>query len=98
MRVKRVRRTAHELRTIAGPPAVLPPPQDLSVLRRQRAEDRLQGREAAAALRVGARQDRAEPHYGGVGQEAARARARDQAGAFPGPPALRDRIVPERAT
>ena len=72
------------------PPAVLPPPQDLPVLRRQRAEDRLQGRQAAAALRLRARQDRAEPHHRGVGQEAARARAGDQARALPRPAALRD--------
>ena len=48
---------------------VLPPPQDLSVLRRQRAQDRLQGRAAAAALHLGARQDRAEPHHRGVGKK-----------------------------
>ena len=53
------------------PPSVLPPPQDLPVLRRQCAEDRLQGRQAAAALRLRARQDRAEPHHGGVGEETA---------------------------
>src|SRR5262249_32826516 len=63
----------------AGPPAVLPPPQDLSVLRRQRAQDRLQGRTALAALRLRARQDRAKPDHGGIRQEAARARARHQA-------------------
>src|SRR5262249_57667100 len=45
-----------------GAPAVLPPPQDLSVLRRQCPEDRLQGRAAAAALPLRARQDRAHPH------------------------------------
>src|SRR5437764_11674501 len=93
MRVKRVRRTAHELRTISGPQAVLPPPQDLSVLRRQRAEDRLQGREAVAALRLGARQDRAEPHHRGLDQEAARTRACDQAGALSRAPELRDTIA-----
>ena len=71
-------------------PSVLPPPQDLPVLRRQRAEDRLQGRQAPAALRLRARQDRAEPHHRGVGQEAARARAGDQARALPRPAALRD--------
>src|SRR5262245_25185490 len=43
------------------PSAVLPSTQDMPVLRRQRAEDRLQGRQAAAALHFGARQDRAEP-------------------------------------
>ena len=76
----------------AGAPAVLPPPQDLPVLRRQRAQDRLQGRAAAAALRLRARQDRAEPHHRGVGQEAARTRPGDQARAFPRAAALRDPI------
>src|SRR5690606_28026755 len=42
-----------------GPPPLLPAPQDLPVLGRQRAEDRLQGREAAVALHFRARQDRA---------------------------------------
>src|SRR4051812_11363884 len=52
-------------------PSVFPSAQDLPVFGRQRAEDRLQGRQAAAALHFRARQDRAEPHHGGVGQEAA---------------------------
>src|SRR5688572_17615412 len=38
-------------------PPVLPPPEDLPVHRHECAEDRLQGREAAGPLRVGARQD-----------------------------------------
>ena len=63
-------------------PAILPPPQELPVLRRERAEDRLQGRQAAAAVRFGARQDRAEPHHRGFGQEAARTRPGDQARAL----------------
>src|SRR6185369_3324247 len=42
------------------------PPQELPVLRRQRAQDRLQGRAAAPALHLRARQDRAEPNFGGV--------------------------------
>ena len=75
----------------AAAPSVLPPAQDLPVLRRQCAEDRLQGRQAVAALRVGARQDRAEPHHRGVGQEAARTGAGDQTLALPRPAALRDR-------
>jgi len=54
----------------AAPP-VFPPPQELPVHRRERAEDRLQGREAAGALRLRARQDRAEPHHRGLRQEAA---------------------------
>ena len=46
--------------------------------------------QAAAALRLRARQDRAEPHHRGVGQEAARTRPGDQARALPRPAALRD--------
>ena len=61
----------HAVRIISRAPPLLPPPQDLPVHRRQRAEDRLQGREAVAALRLGARQDRAEPHHRGLDQEAA---------------------------
>src|SRR5262245_26021556 len=49
-----------------------PPSQVLPVLRRQRAEDRLQGRAPPPALHLGARQDRAEPHFRGLVQEAAR--------------------------
>src|SRR5580658_1314581 len=52
-------------------PAVFSPPQELPILRRQRTEDRLQGRQAVAALRVGTRQDRSEPHHRGLGEEAA---------------------------
>src|ERR1700722_6606287 len=52
-------------------PAVFPAPQKLPVLRRQCAQDRLQRRQALAALRFGARQDRAKPHYRGFGEEAA---------------------------
>src|SRR5262249_43090063 len=58
--------------------AILSPPQDLSVFRRQCAEDRLQGREALAALCLRARQDRAESDYSGVRQEAAGAGAGHQ--------------------
>src|SRR5579863_2771452 len=71
-------------------PPVLPPSQELSVLGRQRAQDRPQGRQAAAALRFGTREDRSEPHHGGFSKEAARARPGDQARAFPGAVALRD--------
>src|SRR5690348_2966520 len=52
-------------------PSVFPPPQDLSVHGSERAEDRLQGFQAVDALRIRARQDRAEPHHGGLRQEAA---------------------------
>src|SRR5207253_10583345 len=70
-------------------PSVLPPPQDLSVHGSERSEDRLQGFQAPDALRVGARQDRAEPHYGGLRQEATRTRPRHQARAFPRSASLR---------
>src|SRR5580692_2601070 len=52
-------------------PSVFPPPQDLPVHGSECAEDRLQGFQAVDALRVRARQDRAEPHHRGVRQEAA---------------------------
>src|SRR5277367_1629257 len=71
-------------------PAVLPPPQKLSVLGRQRAEDRLQGRQAAATVRIRARQDRSKPHHGGFRKEATRARPSDQARAVSRAAALRD--------
>src|SRR6266700_1697633 len=70
-------------------PSVLPPSQDLSLHRTERAEDRLQGFQALDALRLRARQDRAEPDHGGLGQEAARTRPRNQARALPRPLALR---------
>src|ERR1700749_1237760 len=52
-------------------PSVFPPPQDLPVHGHQCAEDRLQGFQAADALRVRARQDRAKPHHRRRRQEAA---------------------------
>ena len=70
--------------------SLLPPPQELPLLRRQRAQDRLQGRQVAAAVCVRARQDRAEPHHGGIGEEAARTCPGDQARALFGNAALRD--------
>src|SRR5450755_4938256 len=70
-------------------PSVFPPPQDLPVHGAERAEDRLQGFEAVDALRVRARQDRAEPHHRRLRQEAARTRPRHQALAFPWFAALR---------
>src|SRR5262249_22918518 len=73
-------------------PSVFPPSQDLPVHGSERAEDRLQGFQAADALRLGARQDRAEPHHGSVRQEAARTRARHQARPLPRPVALRDQV------
>src|SRR5947208_1396587 len=58
-----------------------------------RVEDRLQGFQAVDALRLRARQDRAEPHHRGLRQEAARARPRHQARAFPWPLALRNPLT-----
>src|SRR5205085_1506570 len=72
----------------APSPVMLPAPQILPVLRTQRAEDRLQGRPAVAALHLRARQDRAEPHHRGVDAKAARAGAGDQAGAVSRPAPL----------
>src|SRR5206468_4770052 len=70
-------------------PSVFPPPQDLPVHGSECAENRLQGFQAVDALRLRARQDRAEPHHRRLRQEAARTRARDQALAFPRSVALR---------
>src|ERR1700733_4857526 len=53
-----VRRKKYERAT----PSVYPSSQELPLLGHQRAEDRLQGRAPSAALRLRARQDRAEPH------------------------------------
>src|SRR5215471_8774503 len=69
-----------------NPAALLPPAQDLPLLERSRPEDRLQGREAPAALPLGARQDRAEPHHRGLGQEAASPGPGHQARPLPVPP------------
>src|SRR3984885_14320209 len=70
---RRRRRNNHGNVTAGGrrrrTPAVLSPPQELPVLRRQRAENRLQGRQTVAALRLGARQNRSEPHHGSLGDE-----------------------------
>src|SRR4030081_3908624 len=73
-------------------PSVFPPSQDLPVYGSECAEDRLQGFQAFDALRVRARQDRAEPHHRRLRQEAARTRARHQALAFPRSAALRDPV------
>src|SRR5215469_16551607 len=75
----RLRRSdGHGAFSNADSSAILSPPQDLSIFRRQCAEDRLQGREALAALCLRARQDRAESDYSGVRQEAAGAGAGHQ--------------------
>src|SRR5262249_37074765 len=74
-------------------PPVLPPAQDLPLLGRKRPEDRLQGREAPAALRLRARQNRTEPHHRRFGEKAARARTGHQARALSRPAALRDPVT-----
>ncbi|BAE50906.1 hypothetical protein amb2102 [Paramagnetospirillum magneticum AMB-1] len=51
--------------------SVLPPPQDLPVLGRGCAEDRLQGHQAAVSVHFRAWQDRPVAHHRGVRQEAA---------------------------
>src|SRR5262249_17704987 len=79
------------------PPAVLSPPQDLSVFRRQCPEDRLQGCEALAALRLRARQDRAESDHGGFRQEAAGAGAGYQTRPLSRIIALRDPLADDSA-
>src|SRR6516164_3126198 len=65
--------------------------------RRQCAEDRLQGREALAALCLRARQDRAEPDYSGVRQEAAGAGAGHQTRPLSGIVALCDPLADDGA-
>jgi hypothetical protein len=82
-----------------GPAAVLPAAQELPVFGRRRAQDRLQGCQAAAAVHLRARQDRAEPHHGGFGQAAARTGSRHQAGTISGASALCGEVetAPKRA-
>src|SRR3546814_811171 len=74
-------------------PPLFPPAEDLPVLRCQCAEDRLQGREASLTLHLRARQDRPEPHHRGIGEEAARAGAGDQARPLSGTAALHRRLT-----
>src|SRR5262249_61228982 len=83
--------------THADPSAILSPPQYLSVFRRQCPEDRLQGCEALAALRIRARQDRAESDYGGFRQEAAGAGAGHQTRPLSRIIALRDPLADDGA-
>src|SRR6185503_5702412 len=83
---RRRSRRASRRRRRAAP--LLPAAQELPLLAQGRAQDRLQGREAPPALRLRTRQDRAEPHHRGVGEEAARPRPGDQARALPRPPPL----------
>src|SRR5262249_32916182 len=61
---------------------------DVSFLRRQRAKDRLQGRQAAAAFHLRTGQDRAKSHHRGLNQEATCARQRDKARALHGAASL----------
>src|SRR5262249_49777168 len=96
MMLKRRRRTRSKTNGRSWcTPSIFPPPQDLPVHGSERAEDRLQGFQAVDALRVRARQDRAEPHHGRLRQEAARTRARHQARTLPRPIALRHPVSGE---
>src|SRR5690606_6233053 len=63
-------------------PSVPSPSQDLPVLRRQRTEDRRQGRASAAALHCRARQDRSFAYDARTPQTAARTDARASAAAL----------------
>src|SRR5215468_169794 len=91
------RSDSHGAFSNADSSAVLSPPQDLPVFRSQCAEDRLQGREALAALCLRARQDRAESDYGGVRQEAAGAGAGHQTRPLSGIVALCDPLADDNA-
>src|SRR3546814_18806726 len=71
------------------PSPLLPSPQELPVLRTEGAEDRLQGHAPAAALRFGARHDRAEPTHRRFDKEAACAGACDKACPIPFASSLR---------
>src|SRR3954465_950600 len=74
-------------------PSVFPPPQDLPVHGSECAKDRLQGFQAVDALRLRARQDRAEPHHRSLRQEAARTGAGHQALAIPRSASLRHSLT-----
>src|SRR5262249_43384904 len=91
------RSDAHGAFPTADPPPILSPPQDLSVFRRQCPEDRLQGRQALAALCLRARQDRAESDHGGFRQEAAGAGAGHQTRPLSRIIALRDPLTEDSA-
>src|SRR5260370_984303 len=78
--------------TAMAPAAVLRRPEDLPVLGGECAQDRLQGRQAAAALHFRARQDRAVAHHRGVREKTARAFQSHQAGALHVASALRCEI------
>src|SRR5262252_9882396 len=94
----RLRRSdGHGAFSNADSSAILSPPQDLSVFRRQCPEDRLQGREALAALCLRAWQDRAESDHGGFRQEAAGAGAGHQTRPLSRIVALRDPLADDSA-
>src|SRR5690606_4147846 len=78
-------------------PAVSSPPQDLSLLRPERAENRLQGCAPPAALHFRARQDRALAYHCCQSEEAARARQGNQARPLPGTSPLRGEVTRLRA-
>src|SRR5690606_21960508 len=82
MTVARVKNAARVMKTAREPhngrhqpdpdaPSVPSSSQDLPVLRSERAEDRLQGHQASAALHFRARQDCSVPHHGCQPEEAA---------------------------
>ncbi len=73
-------------------PPVPPPSQDMPVLQRCIAEDRLQGRAPDGTLCVRTRQNRTEPHYGRISQETARTRESHQTGTLSGSAALCHRL------
>ena len=89
----RRRRTVLMTTAAAARRRLFPPPQDLPLLRAERAEDRLQGHASAVALHLRARQDRALAHHRRLGQEAARIGPGHQARPLPRPAALRDRLI-----
>ena len=79
------------------PPAVLPAPQDQPVRHRRRAQDRLQGHQASAALRVRAWQDRAAADHRGDRQGAAQPRPGDQARPRAGADAVPGQVTAARS-
>ena len=62
----------HEHFSLRRQKDLLPPPENLPFLKRRVAQNRLQGRQIAAALCFRARKDRTKPHNRGFGEKAAR--------------------------
>ena len=96
--VGRARRERGDRRQGAGAAArrAVPPAQGLQVLRGQDRRHQLQGREAAAAVRAGARQDPAAAHLGHVRDAPAQAAHGHHAGARHRAAAVRDRLTSAR--